>query len=83
MVAKPPANDASGEERDPGEERTSTAEQVAGAGAEQQQAAEGQGVRVDDPRQAGGREAEGDLDVGEGDVHDGRVEHDHELADRG
>ena len=69
-----------GEQRDAGEEDPAAAEQVTGAGAEQQQAAEGQGVGVDDPGQAGRGEAEGGLDVGQRDVHDRRVEHDHQLA---
>ena len=66
--------------RDAGEEDAAAAEDVAGAGAEQQQAAEGQGVGVDHPRQVGGGEVQRGLDVGQGDVHDRRVEHDHQLA---
>ena len=41
-----------GEQRDAAEEDAAAAEQVTGAGAEQQQPAEGQGVGVDDPGQA-------------------------------
>jgi len=47
--------------------------------AEQQQAAEGEGVGVDDPGQAGVAEAEVGLDVRQRDVDDGAVEHDHQL----
>ena len=52
---------------------------VADAPAEQQEAAEGQGVGGDHPLPIGVREAEGVLRRGQGDDHDRRVEHDHEL----
>ena len=68
-----------GEDRDAGEEGAAPAEQVAGPGTEQQQAAEGQGVGVEHPGQAGVGEAQRALDVRQRDVHDGRVQHDHQL----
>ena len=71
-----------GEDQDAGDEGAAAAQDVAGPAAQQQQAAEGEGVGVQHPRQAGGGEAEGLLDLGQGDVHDGRVQHHHELGGR-
>ena len=68
-----------GEEQDAGDEHPAAAEQVAEAAAEQQQAAEGEGVGVDDPREVRVAEPEVGLDVGQRDVDDGAVEHDHQL----
>ena len=65
-----------------GDEYASAAEDVPGAAAEQQQAAEGEGIRVHDPFQAGAGEAERMLDVWQGDVHDRRVKHHLELGGR-
>src|ERR1700742_4369423 len=48
--------------------------------AEQQQAAERQRVPVHHPGQARGGEVQPGLDVRQCDVHDGRVENDHELG---
>jgi hypothetical protein len=65
------------------QEHLAPAEAVGELAAEQQEAAEGERVAGDDPRQvvlAG--DVEGAGDVGQRDVHDRRVEHDHELADR-
>jgi hypothetical protein len=70
------------EHQDPGDEHAAPAEDVAGAAAEQQQAAEGQGVGVEHPRQAGGGEAQRLLDLRQGDVDDGGVQHDHQLRRR-
>ena len=67
------------EQDDAGDEDPAPAEDVAGPAAEQQQAAEGQGVGVDHPFQAGAGEAERALDVGQRDVHDRRVQHHHQL----
>ncbi len=67
------------EQDDPGDEDPLAAEDVAGPAAEQQQAAEGQRVGVDDPLQAGAGEAERGLDVRQRDVDDGGVQHHHEL----
>ena len=64
----------------PDQEGPAPAEEVARAGAEEQQAAEGEDVGVEDPRELAAREAEARLDVGQRDVDDGGVEHDHELG---
>src|SRR4029453_14741089 len=71
-----------GEDEDAGDEHPAAAEDVAGPAAQQQKAAEGEGVGVQHPRQAGGGEAEGLLDLGQGDVHDGRVQEHHGLGGR-
>ena len=62
--------------------KTAAAEDVAEAPAEEQQPAEGERVGVEDPRQRGRAEAEVGVDAGERDVHDGGVEHDHQLGDQ-
>ncbi len=49
--------------------------------AEQQQTAEGEGVGRHHPLPVGGGDVQRVLRVRQGDVHDGRVEHDHELRD--
>ena len=54
------------------------AEQVAEPSGQEEQAAEGDQVGVDDPGEARLREAEVGLDLGKSDVHDRRVEDDHE-----
>ena len=64
-----------------GEEHGPAADQVAEPAGEQQQAAERDQVRVDDPREARLREVEVLLDRRQCNVHDGRVEHDHQHAD--
>jgi hypothetical protein len=69
-----------GEEQQTEHEDASAPEQVCGAAAQEQEAAEGQGVGIDHPLQARCGEAEVALHRGEGDVHDGQVEDDHELA---
>jgi hypothetical protein len=68
------------EQRDADDEHAAPAEQVTGAGAEQQQSAEGEGVRVHDPGQVLRGEPQGAFDVVQGDVDDGGVEHHHQLA---
>ena len=57
-VANPPSERAHGEQGDAEQERAAAAEQVSGAGTEQQQTAEGQDVGVEHPGQAGAREAQ-------------------------
>ena len=69
------------EERDPEQEQPAMAVEVAEPAAEQQEAAEGQQVGVDDPRERGLREAEVVPDRRQRDVHDRRVEHDHQVAE--
>ena len=63
------------------EEEPLAAEKVAGATAEQEEAAEHERVRIDDPLEVGLAQAEVLLDGREGDVHDRRVEDDHELCE--
>ncbi|CAM5695981.1 hypothetical protein STENM223S_03482 [Streptomyces tendae] len=60
-------------------EDVAPAEDVAGPAAEEQQSAEGQGVGADHPGEIGGAELQGILDVRERDVHNRRVEYDHEF----
>jgi hypothetical protein len=69
-----------GKQQQPGDEHPPPAKDVTGAAAEQEQASEGDRVGVHDPFQAGSGEAKRPLDVREGDVHDGPIEHDHELG---
>jgi hypothetical protein len=69
------------EQGDAGHEQPAAADEVRRPPAEQQEAAEHERVAVDDPREVGGGEAEVALDRGQGDVHDRRVEHDHELRE--
>ena len=68
------------EERDPAQEQPPVAEQVAEPAAQQQEAAEGQQVGVHDPRERFLGEAEIGANRGQRDVHDRRVEHDHQVA---
>ena len=67
------------EDRQAGEEHALAADQVAEPAGEQQQAAERDQERVDDPGQVALAEVEVVLDRGQRDVHDRRVEHDHQL----
>ena len=68
------------EEGDAGDEHAAPAEEVAGARSEQEQPPERERVGVLHPGQAGGREAEGVVDAGEGVDDDRDVEHDHQVA---
>ena len=68
-----------GEEDDAREEDALAPGEVAGAAAEEEEAAEHQRVGVDDPLQVGVRHVEVLLDRRQRDVHDRRVEDDHEL----
>ena len=79
-TANPPKSELSGEDGDAGQERAAPPEQVAGAGPQQQEAAEGEQVGVEDPGELAPGEAEALLDVREGDVDDGRVQDHHELG---
>ena len=58
------------------------APQVGDTAAEEQQSAEGQGVGRDDPLPVAVGDAQVLLGGGQRDVHDGRVEHDHQLGER-
>jgi hypothetical protein len=55
-------------------------EEVAQPPAQEKEAAEGQQVRVHDPRERRLGEPEVVPDRGQGDVHDRPVEHDHQVA---
>ena len=79
-VARPQHERGDREEGDPGQEEPPVAEQVAEPAAEQQEAAEGEQVRVHDPRERGLGEAEIVPDRRQRDVHDRRVEDDHQAA---
>ncbi len=70
-----------GEDDHADDEQALAPDEVGGAAAEQQEAAEGERVCVHDPLQRAGREVEVLLDRGQRHVHDGRVQHDHELGD--
>jgi len=80
LSATPQASEAAVKRGESGEEDVTTAKQVAESSGQQQQTAEGDQVRVDDPGEARLGEAEVGLDLGKGDVHDRRVEDDHEHA---
>jgi hypothetical protein len=69
-----------GKQQQPEDEHPPSAEDVTGAAAEQEQAAEGDRIGVYHPLQAGSGKAKRPLDVRQGNVHDGPVEHDHQLG---
>jgi hypothetical protein len=69
------------EERDPEQEQPPVAEQVAEASAQQQEAAKGEEVGVHDPGQRRLGEGEALPDRGQRDVHDRRIEDDHQAAE--
>ena len=76
-----PAGERRGrEDRDPDQEQPPVAEEVAQPAAEEQESAEREQVGVHDPGQRGLREAEVGTDRRQRDVHDRRVEHDHQIA---
>ena len=77
--AKPHSSELDAEEGEPRHEEAAATEQVGEPPAEQERAAEEDGVRRDDPLQARLREVEVALDRGQRDVHDRDVEDDHEL----
>ena len=79
-TAKPPKSELNDEDGDARQERPAPAEEVSGPGPQEQEAAEGEQVGVEDPRELAAGEAEARLDVGEGDVDDGRVQDHHELG---
>ena len=81
LCARPSSSDATVKTTRPNEEQPLAPEQVAGAAAEQQEAAEDERVGVDDPLEVRLREAEVFLDRRQRDVHDRRVEDDHELRE--
>ena len=70
------------EDGDAAEEQPAAAEDVAEPAAEQQQAAEGEGEGVQHPGEGSRAEAQVGVDLGERDVHDRRVEDEHQLRDQ-
>ena len=70
-----------GEADEADEEHAAATEHVGEPAAEQQQAAEGEGVGGDHPLAVVVAEPEVRLGGGQRDVHDGRVEHDHQLGE--
>ena len=79
LQARPASSEPTREHDEADEEDPPAAEQVGGAAAEQQEAAEDERVGADHPLEVLLREAEVDLDRGQGHVHDRDVQHDHEL----
>jgi hypothetical protein len=77
--ASPPSREPEGEDGEAGDERAPSAEHVAEAAAEQQQPTERERVGVEHPGERRRREAEVGSDIGQGDVHDGHVENQHQL----
>ncbi|MGF6748508.1 flagellar biosynthesis GTPase FlhF [Paraburkholderia sp. MM5482-R1] len=69
------------EERNAAEKQLAVSVQIAKPAAEQQAAAERQHVGVDDPHERSFAKAEIGCDGRQRDVHDGRVEHDHQYAE--
>ena len=70
-----------GEDGQAGHEDLAAAVEVAQSAAEEQQAAEGEGVAGDDPGEVRAGHVEVSADVGQSDVRDRGVEHHHELGD--
>jgi hypothetical protein len=81
-ASAPPMPWTTREQRDARDEDPASSEQVAHPPAEQQQAAEGERVGVDDPLQVRTGEVQRVLNMRQCDVDDGRVEHDHQLSGR-
>ena len=80
VCARPPASEAPANRISPTDEHAPPPEQVGHAPAQQQEAAEGQHVGVDDPGQVLLGEVEVLADRRQRDVDDRRVEHDDELG---
>ena len=79
-AGEPAGEGGDGEEGDTADEHSPVAEQVTEPAAEQQEAAEGEQVGVHDPGEGGLREAQIRPDRRQGDVHDRRVEDDHQIS---
>ena len=79
-VARPPASDASVKMSKAGHEGLAPAEYVAGPAAQEQQAAEGQSVRVEDPGQAGRRQVQASRHRRQRDVDHCHVQDNHQLG---
>ena len=78
--ASPQAIEASGEQGDADQEQAPVPVEITEPPTEQQEAAEGEQVGVDDPRKRRLGEPEVGPDRRQRDVHDRRVEHDHQGA---
>ena len=70
-----------GEDGDADQKEAAVAKEVAEAAAEEKEAAESEQIGVDHPGERGLGETQIGSDRGKGDVHDRRVEHDHEIAE--
>ena len=82
LVLGQPAEEARRREhREADQEHLATTEKVGRPAAQQEETGERQRVGVHDPLQSRSAEPQVVLDGREGDVHDGGVEHHHELAD--
>ena len=79
-VRKTAAEGGDGEEPDSGQEEPPMAKEISQASAEQEKAAEGQDVRVHDPGERRLGEPKVGPDRWQCDVHDRRVEDDHQIA---
>ena len=77
----PAQHRGAGEEHHAGEEHPLAADQVAEPSGQQQQAAEGDQERVDDPGEVALGEVQVVLDRRQRDVHDRHVEDDHQLRE--
>jgi len=80
-LGRPTGRGGDREADEAGEERPLAAEEIGDPAAEQEERAEGERVGRDHPLTTVVREAQRLLRRGQGDVHDGRVEDDHELGD--
>ncbi len=79
--AKPAGERGEREQAQAGHEDAAPAQHVSQTSAEQQQAAEGEAVGVEHPRQRGRAEMQIRGDVRQGDVHDRGIQHEHQLTD--
>ena len=77
---EPTGERGDGEQRDPDQEQPPVPVEIAEPPAEQEEAAEGEQVGVDDPSERGLGESEVGPDRWQRDVHDRRVEDDHQRA---
>ncbi len=83
---RPPAHSQATDERaqredgDAEQEHPTAPEEVTRPCAEEQEPSKGEDVGVDDPRECAAREAQTPLDVRKRDIHDGGIEHHHQLG---
>ena len=81
VCASPHISEKAAKPCQPEHEELAPPQQVAGPAAQQQEAAEREGVAAHDPLEVLGREAEVGLDRGQGHVHDRDVEDHHQVGD--